>query len=214
MNYKAKLVEAGLKLSRSGLTVETWGNISIIDREQGVVYITPSGMPYDKVTEDDMVGVDLAGKVIEGERKPSVEMPMHVAIFNARKDAGAVLHTHSLYATAFASMGEDIPPIIDEAAQTLGGTVRTTEYALPATKKIAEQCIKALGKNGNACLLKSHGAVCIGESLEECFKVAVVLETTARIYYLIRSMGGKYATISEENIALMRDFALHHYGQK
>lgn len=213
MNYKRLLVDSGLKMYNSKLTIETWGNISVCDREKKLVYITPSGMNYTTVTEDDMVVVDLNAQKIEGRRKPSIEVPMHVAVYNARPDVNAVIHAHPLYSTAFSSMGEDIPLIHDEAAQTLGEAVRTAEYALPGSQEIARECIKALGKN-NACLLRSHGSICVGPDMDSSFKVAAVLEMVAHIYYLIRSMGGKYIPISDENIAAMQRFiATGGYGQ-
>ena len=214
MNYKKLLVEAGQKMYNSHLTVETWGNISVCDRQENLVYITPSGMNYCTVTEDDMVIVNMKGEQMEGIRKPSIEKPMHIAVYNARPDVSAVIHAHPIYSTAFSSMGDDIPLIHDEAAQTLGDTVRTAEYALPGSAEIAENCIKALGSKANACLLRSHGSICVGRNIENCFKVAMVLEMVAQIYYLIRSMGGNYIPISEENIAAMQNFIrTGGYGQ-
>jgi L-fuculose-phosphate aldolase len=214
MNYRKILVEAGQRMYQSQLTVETWGNISICDREKGLVYITPSGMNYLTVTEEDMVVLDMQAKRVEGFRKSSIETPMHVAVFNARQDVDAVIHAHPLYSTAFSSMGENIPLIHDEAAQTLGDVIRTAEYALPGTLEIANNCVKSLGTKAKACLLRSHGSICIGKDMDECFKVATVLEMVARIYYLIRSMGGKYIPISDENIAAMQEFIrTGGYGQ-
>jgi len=214
MSYKKLLVEAGLRMFNSNLTVGTWGNISVCDRDKNLVYITPSGMNYTTVTEDDMVVLDMKGQQIEGCRKPSIETPMHVAVFNARPDVNAVVHAHPVYSTAFSSMGEDIPLIHDEAAQTLGDVVRTAEYALPGTVEIAKCCIKALGSKARACLLPSHGSICVGRDMDECFRVAVVLEMTAQILYLIRSMGGKHIPISDENIAAMQEFIrTGKYGQ-
>ena len=214
MNYREILVDAGLRMYNSNLTIETWGNISVYDREKNVIYITPSGMNYSTVSEDDMVVLDTAAKQIEGHRKPSIETPMHVAVFNARSDVNAVIHAHPVYSTAFSSMGEDIPLVHDEAAQALGDVVRTAEYALPGTVDIANNCVKALGSKANACLLPSHGSICVGPDIESCFRVATVLEMTAQILYLIRSMGGNYIPISEKNIAAMQEFIrTGGYGQ-
>jgi L-fuculose-phosphate aldolase len=214
MNYRKALVESGLKMYNAHLTVETWGNISIYDREKGYVYITPSGMDYTTVTEDDMIIVDLQARYLEGRRKPSIETPMHVAVYNARPDVSAVIHAHPLYSTAFSSMGEDIPLLHDEAAQTLGDVVRTADYALPGSQEIAANCVAALGQKARACLLKSHGSICVGSNINECFKVATVLEMVAHIYFLIRSMGGTYCPISDENITAMQEFIrTGGYGQ-
>jgi L-fuculose-phosphate aldolase len=111
-------------------------------------------------------------------------------------------------------MGEDIPLLHDEAAQSLGDIVRNAEYALPGTSEIARNCVKAIGTKAKACLLRSHGAICVGTNLDECFKVATVLEMVAHIYYLIRSMGGNYIPISDENIKSMQEFIrTGGYGQ-
>jgi L-fuculose-phosphate aldolase len=213
-NYKKLLIESGLKMLSSNLTNGKWGNISVCDRKANLIYITPSGMDYNTVTEDDMVVLDMKGQKVEGNRKPSIEAPMHVAVLNARQDVNAVIHAHPIYSTAFSSMGEDIPLFHDEAVVVLGDIVRSAEYGLPASKEIAENCVKALGCKAKACLLRSHGSVCIGRDMGECFEVAFVLEMVAQIYYLIRSMGGKYIPKSDENINAIQEFVkTGKYGQ-
>ena len=215
MDYKSQLTAAGVRMKKSGLTVETWGNISLCDRSRELVYITPSGMDYDTIVAEDIVVMDLEGKVVEGFRKPSIEVPMHTAIYRSRSDVSAIIHTHPIYSTVFSSMGEDIPVIHDEGAQALNcEAVRTAAYALPGTGELAKNCVQALGAEANACLLMSHGAVCVSETLEGCFKVATVLEMMAQIYQLIRSTGGSYVPISSENIKIMCNFAKTQYGQR
>ena len=95
----------------------------------------------------------------------------------------------------------------------LGDTCRCTEYALPGSLELAEQCVEALGKEANACLIHSHGAVCLGADMEGAFKTAAVLEVTAQIYYMIQAAGGEPAGISPENIAAMKEFVKNSYGQ-
>ena len=213
MDYKQLIVDSGVRMYSAGLTVETWGNISYCDRETGRVYITPSGMDYCKLTTDDIVVVDLQGNVVEGNRRPSIETGLHVAVYNARPDVNAVIHTHPIFSTVFSSMGEDIPLMHDEGAQALGDVVRTAEYALPGTPELAKKCVKALGQEAYACLLQSHGAVCVSANMDGAFKVAKVLEMMAEIYYRIRATGGKYIPISDENIQTMKVFARTRYGQ-
>lgn len=213
MNEKTMLIESGKKLLHEGFTVETWGNISLRGAD-GLVYITPSGMDYDTCTEDDVVVLRLDGAVADGTRVPSVEHGLHRAVYAARPEVGAVVHTHPIYSTVFAAMGEDIPLLIDEAAQALGDTVRTAPYALPGTDELAHNCVRALGRRANACLLQSHGAVCVGRDMKAAFKTARVLEMTAEIYYRIRAVGGRYIPISDAHIAAMQDFIAHRYGQK
>ncbi|HHV30180.1 MAG TPA: class II aldolase/adducin family protein [Clostridium sp.] len=214
MNIKRIIVDSGIRMLNSGLTVGTWGNISFRDKESNLVYLTPSGMDYSAIIEDDVVVCDLDGNIVEGKRKPTIEKGMHLAVYKARPEVNAVVHTHPIYSTVFSCIGEDIPLIIDEAAQTLGDVVKTASYALPGSQELADNCIKALGTKSNACLLMSHGAVCVGETMDAAFKVSTVLEVTAQIYYMIKSMGKEYIKISEENIAAMEYFVKNIYGQR
>lgn len=213
MNYKQLIVESGKRMSGSGLTVETWGNISYRDKETGLVYLTPSAMLYDTIVEDDVVVCKLDGTIVEGKRKPTIETEMHLSIYRNRKDVNAVVHTHPLYSMVYASQGKDIPLIIDEAAQIMGDVCRCTDYALPGSAELAENCVKALGEKANTCLIHSHGAVCVSEDMDGAFKTAKVLEVTAQIYYMIEATGGKPVGISDENIKAMQDFVKYSYGQ-
>lgn len=212
MDYRQLVIDSGKKLLHEGFTVETWGNISVRGAD-GRIYITPSGMDYDLCTASDIVVLDASGRVAEGERVPSIEHGLHVAVYAARPDVNAVVHTHPVYSTVFSAMGESIPLLVDEAAQALGSEVRTAPYALPGSEAIAAGCVAALGQKANACLLQSHGAVCVGADMKGAFRTARVLEMTAEIYYRIRAVGGHYIPISPENIAAMQDFVAHRYGQ-
>ena len=214
MNYRKTILEAGKTLLHSGLTVETWGNLSQRDPETGLVYITPSGMDYETCTEADIVCLHPDGSVASGSRKPSIETGLHLAVYAVRPDVHAIVHTHPIYSTAFSCMGEGIPLFIDEAAQVLGAPVETCPYALPGSEALAKNCAEKLKGEGNACLLKSHGSVFVGKDLRAAFKVARVLEMTAEILTHIRSMGGKPDPLDPKDIAYMRDFALYHYGQQ
>lgn len=213
-NWKRKVIDAGIRMLSEGITIGTWGNVTVRDPETGYVYLSPSGMPYKTLVEDDIVVVRLDGSRVEGERKPTIETEMHLAIYRARPECNAVIHTHPVYSTAFSAMGEDIPLLLDEAAQVLGDTVRTTSYALPGSQELADECVKALGDKAMACLLRSHGAVCLGRDLEQAFGNSTVLEATAKVYSIIRSMGGQFDPISPENIAFMQNFVKNSYGQR
>ena len=213
MNYKQLIVESGKRMSGSGLTVETWGNISFRDKETGLVYLTPSAMLYDTIVEDDVVVCRLDGTIVEGERKPTIETEMHLSVYRNREDVNAIIHTHPIYSMVYAAQGKDIPLIIDEAAQILGDVCRCADYALPGSAELAENCVKALGERSNSCLIHSHGAVCVSGDMDGAFKTAKVLEVTAQIYYMIEATGGKPAGISDENIKAMQDFVNNSYGQ-
>lgn len=213
MNYKQLIVDSGKRMIGSGLTNETWGNISCRDPETNTCYLTPSAMPYNTITVDDIVVCDLDGNLIEGKRKPTIEKDLHLSIYRNRTDVNAIIHTHPLYSMVYAAQGKDIPLFIDEAAQSLGDTVRCAKYGLPSSKELAKNCSEALGPKSNACLLNSHGAVCVSENMDGAFKVAAVLEITAHILYMIESTGGKPNGISDENIKAMQDFVKYSYGQ-
>lgn len=211
MNYKKHLMESGKRMLRSGLTVETWGNISVRDPETGLVYLTPSGMPYERITERDIVVMGPDGERMEGDRKPTIEYGMHLGIMGNRPEVNAVVHTHPVYSQVFALLHEEIPPVIDEAAQILGGAVKVAAYALPGTPELAKNVVSALG-GGAACLLANHGAVCVGRDMDAAFRVCTVLEMTAKIYYMARCIG-RPAPISAALVASLKDFAENHYGQ-
>lgn len=212
INYKQILLRAGIEMQKRDLTVETWGNISVRDPETGHIYLTPSGMAYDTLKEEDVCVLDGNGNVIEGTRKPSVEKMLHVLVYQNRKDVFAILHTHPVNSTVFGVLHQGIPVVTDEMAQAIGGAVQCADYALPGSQELAENVMHALG-NVQACLMANHGAVCVGKDMKECFKVATVLETAAEIYQRALTIG-RPQEISKENTDWMRDFAVNHYGQK
>lgn len=212
MNYKKLIVDSGMRMLQSGLTVATWGNISVRNPETGLIYLTPSGMKYDTVTEDDVVVMNAKMEIIEGNRKPTIEFGMHIGILNARPDLNAVVHTHPIYSQVFACLNEDIPPINDEAAQVMAGTVKCAEYALPGSEELARNAAAALGA-GYACLLANHGSVCVGADMEKAFNVSTVLEMTAQIYYMTRCIG-KPIIIPDDRVKYMFEFVSRRYGQE
>jgi len=212
IDYKQLVVDSGLRMYNENLTVGTWGNISARDPETGNIYLTPSGMNYHSCVSSDIIVYDKTGKKLEGNRVPTIEKDLHLGIYQRRPDVNAIVHTHPVYSLVFACLGEEIPLIIDEAAQLLGSTVRCAEYGLPGTAELAEYCFKVLDK-GNACLLKSHGAVCVAGDMDLAFKIASVLEQTAQVYYMARAIGTPHL-ISDENIQAMQEFVRTKYGQR
>lgn len=213
MNFKQLIVESGKRMEGSGLTIETWGNISYRDPETQLVYLTPSAMAYNTISEEDVVVCKLDGTIVEGKRKPTIETGMHLAIYRNREDVNAVIHTHPIYSTVYGAQGRSIPIIIDEAAQIFSDVCRCADYALPGSEELANNIVKTLGEKANVCLAHSHGAVCIGKNMDAAFRVAKVLEMTAQLYCLIESTGNKPVGISPENIAAMQDFMKNSYGK-
>ena len=127
MNYKAYLVESGKRMLHKGLTVETWGNISLRDPETGLIYLTPSAMPYDTLTEEDVVVMRPDGTVAEGHRKPTIEVGMHLGLLNARPDINAVIHTHPIYSLrSLPACASPSPPL---------STRRPRPWAAPCTPR-------------------------------------------------------------------------------
>lgn len=212
-NYKKAIIESGKYMLSSGLTVGTWGNISVCDRENGLVYLTPSGMPYNTLDEKDVPVLKLDGSSVDTFRKPTIEKDLHLGIYNSFPSCDAVVHTHPKWSMIFACVRKAIPLICDEAAQFIKGNVECTEYALPGSKELAKNCIEKL-KTSNACLIASHGAVCVGANLKEAFDIATVLEYTAELYYKILSMGMNPAELSKDDIKFMYEFVHTKYGQK
>ena len=196
MNEKQQIIAAGKRLIHEGYTTHTWGNISLRGAD-GRIFITPSSMDYDLITEEDVAVLDLQGNILEGKRKPSIEKDLHVEIYRRRPEVGAIVHTHPMESLVFACMGEEIPMITDAAVMTLRDTVRTAPYGLPGSKELAVNCVQTLGDQAMAVLLANHGAVCVGKDMEAAFKTAKVLELTAQLCRKIRGAGGMPESLPE-----------------
>ena len=166
----------------------TSGNLSIFDRESGRLYITPSTYPYELMTEDDMVVVDLKGRVLAGTHRPSTEWQLHAAIYESFEQVNAVVHTHSPYATSFAANLMPIPVVLYEIAWFLGGDIPVAQSAVPGTAEVGQNCVRALRDRGG-CLMGNHGAVAIGADLAQAYTRAVYIEDAARVYSLALSHG-------------------------
>ena len=207
-----KVIETGIKMLSTNLTVGTWGNISCRVPGEDYIAITPTGMSYDTLMPEDIVVLDLRGNTISGNRKPSIEVPLHLAIYNARKDVQAIVHTHSAYATAMAVARKEIPGAVEDLVQIVGGNVRVNAYALPGTEQLGINTVKAM-EGRNAVLLANHGMLGAGRDLEEAFKVCQVVEKSAQIALLAQLMGG-VVELSQDDIDGMRKFYLDAYGQR
>jgi len=211
-NYKKIIIETGIELYKKNLTIGTWGNISALDPETGLIYIKPSAMDYNEINLEDIIVVNREGEVIEGVRKPSIETPMHLAVYNNREDVGAVVHYHSIYSSVLAVTGLSLPGICEDFVQIVGDKVICSKYALPGSKELAINAVVGLG-NRNAVFLTNHGTLCVGKDMKEAMKVSYVVEKTAQIYILSKNVG-KCKIISEEDIKVMQDFARNVYGKK
>jgi len=191
---KKELLDICMQMVKNDLVIGSSGNVSV--RLGDHVIITASSIHYIEMNKDDMVVVDMNGNVVEGSKNPSTETKMHLELYNTRKDAKAVVHTHSLYATAMAVLNEPLPPIIDEVVPKLGSEIRVSKYAVPGTKELAKNVATAM-EDRSAAIIGNHGAVCIGKTLKEALHLALVLERTCRIY-LIAKQSGTPAHLPEE----------------
>jgi len=193
MEYKkyAEMLLSGCKrMVAAGMTVGTWGNISVrIDED--TFMITPSGIDYSTLNLEDFVIMNMKGEVVSGKRKPSIEHNLHRKILQNRKDVNAVIHAHAIYSTAFAIAKKDIPAASEELVQIVGEGVRCAKYAL----------------------LVNHGAVFVGPSLDYAFIVAQVVEKAAQTIILSKLIG-EPNIIPHEDVIVMRNFLATKYGQK
>ena len=197
-SLKQEVLEANLLLPKYGLITFTWGNVSAIDRASGLVVIKPSGVPYDGMTAEDMVVVDLEGKVVEGKWKPSSDTPTHLVLYKAFPECGGVVHTHSRWATSFAQAGVGIQPLGTTQGDYFYGEIPCTREMTPA--EIAGEYEKETGNvivetfQGKdpaaipAVLVHSHGPFTWGKDPAQAVYHAVVLEEVAKMAILTRQV--------------------------
>ncbi len=183
---RESIVRYGRRLLEAGLVVGSEGNLSL--RIPKGLLITPSSVRYEEMRPEDVVLVGMDGSLIEGDRNPSVETPTHLAVYRARPDVAAVVHSHPVHATALAVLRKPLPPILDELVVTVGGQVEVADYAMFGTEELAENVVKALGER-KAVLMANHGLLTCGSSLEEAFQIAVLVERASRSYLLALAAG-------------------------
>lgn len=191
---KRQVLEANLELVRQGLVFYTWGNASGFDKSSGLMAIKPSGVSYEKLTVDDLVVLDLDGKVVGGRLKPSSDTATHIELYKAFPDIGGVVHTHSTYATAWAQAGKDIPSLGTTHADYFHGGIPCTDDLSP--EQIAGEYEKETGTaiirrfsgldpiHTPAVLVKNHGPFTWGKNPAEAAYHAKVLEEVAKMALL------------------------------
>lgn len=184
LEKRLQIIEAALYMQRSGMICGTSGNISL--RVPEGVLITPSSMAYEELQPGDICLVGLDGEVREGERRPSSEMPLHLAVYNARPDVGAVVHAHSEYSTVMASLCEVLPPVTVPGSEYW--PVRSIPFIMTGSDELAEAVSSALG-GGSAVIMAHHGLVAAGKDLKKAMTAAEYVEENARIAYRLRLAG-------------------------
>ncbi|MEW6182752.1 MAG: class II aldolase/adducin family protein [Bacillota bacterium] len=215
MNLRAEkareqVARAGVRMARAGLVIGSWGNVSYRIYHEDLAVITPSGMPYDSLQPRDIAVIDLDGNIVEGERKPSTEYELHTAIYRARPDIFAIMHTHSVFATAMAAAQMPIPPAVEDLAQLLGGEVPVAKYAPAGSRELAEAAVAALGRS-NAVLLANHGMVGAGTTLDDAFNICQIVEKAAKVFLWASLVGTPVVLSAREALALRQEY-LTAYG--
>jgi L-ribulose-5-phosphate 4-epimerase len=199
------------ELPRNGLVTWTSGNVSGRDPETGLVVIKPSGVRYEDLTPENMVVVDLGGKIVEGKLKPSSDTFAHVYIYRHRADVNGVVHTHSTFATAWAAAGRPIPPVLTAICDEFGGPIPVGAYARVGGDEIGQEILRSIGSSP-ALLMKNHGVFTVGKTPEAAVKAAVMVEDVARTVFYALQLGTPAEILPEEVERAHRRY-LEEYGQ-
>ncbi|MDI2029393.1 class II aldolase/adducin family protein [Saccharopolyspora sp. TS4A08] len=179
-----EVIDIARRMTSDRLVVGTSGNVSV--RRGDLVAVTPSGVDYDRLRPADIPLVDLSGEVVDGELKPTSELPMHLTAYTEH-DAGAVVHTHSLHATALSLLRDEVPAVHYQLAD-YGGAVRVADYATFGTPELARSMSEALrGRTG--CILRNHGTVTLGDTLTKAYNRARQLEWLCELWLTAAKLG-------------------------
>ncbi|BBK77908.1 L-ribulose-5-phosphate 4-epimerase [Clostridium butyricum] len=223
---KKKVYEANMELQRKGLVIYTWGNVSGIDREKGLVVIKPSGVDYDTMKAEDMVILDLEGNIIEGKYKPSTDTPTHLVLYNTYPNIGGVVHTHSEWATTFAQAGISIPAFGTTHADYFYGDIPCTrdltenEINGEYEKETGNVIIETIGEKNPleipAIIVKNHGPFTWGKDPDNAVYNAVVLDKVAEMAYKTMTLNRSIESVNQ--ILLDKHYLRKHgvnayYGQ-
>ncbi len=205
------LTDYGRRLLADRLTTGTGGNLSIALRSEGVIAITPSGISYEEIKPEDISLLDFSGRQLEG-RPPSSEWHLHLALYQARPEINAVVHTHSRFATTFALLHEPLPACHYLIGVARAKEIRVAPYATFGTEELARKTVAALGNHDRCILMANHGLLAVGEELMEAYNTALYIEEVAELYYRARCLGTP-VLLSEKEMdeALIR---FRGYGQK
>jgi len=204
------VVEYGKKMSSAHLSTGTSGNISIYNAEKGLMAISPSGMDYFSTQPEDVVITDLEAHVVDGTRKPSSEWALHTIFYKNKPEAGAVVHTHSVYCTTFAVLGQPIRAVHYVIGDANTDKVPCAPYQTFGTVELAEAAVKVCGQS-NAVLLGNHGLVVCGQDIKSAYSLACNLEYVAELQYHAMCIGTPNNLSDAEMAAVMEKFKT--YGQ-
>jgi L-fuculose-phosphate aldolase len=189
---RESLVNVGKQLYDHGLVVGTEGNISVRIPGTDKVLIKPSGVSMGSLKTEDFIVVDLDGNKVEGALMPSIETPLHTAIYRVRSDVHAVVHTHAPFATAFGIAGVEIIPLQVEMFLYIPNGVPIVPFELPGSKKLAE-AVQKLIRDFNAVILENHGIITVSSTIEEACLLNRMVEESAKVQFIAAMLGGKEA---------------------
>lgn len=206
------IVDYGKKLISDGMTNGTTGNISIFDRKEGLMAISPSGMPYQETKPSDIVIMDLDGNIVEGDRKPSSEHALHTIFYRKRQDVNAIVHCHSIYCTTLACLGEPLRAVHYQLAFAGVSELPLVPYYTYGTPELAEAAGKAIGDKAKALLLANHGMCALESDIKKAYDLALSCEWCARLQYMTEAVGRPHILTNEEMEIAIEKF--QGYGQK
>jgi L-ribulose-5-phosphate 4-epimerase len=209
---KQLVCDMNLMLPKAGLVTWTSGNVSGRDAATGLVAIKPSGVRYENLEPEDIVVVDLQGNQVEGRLSPSVDTATHLYIYRQRPDIGAVVHTHSTYATAFAAVGKTIKPCLTAIADEFGCEIPLGDYAPIGGEEIGREVVRSIG-GAPAILMRNHGVFTIGPDPLAAVKAAVMVEDAARTLWIAMQIGDPQPLPPDQVDALHRRYT-EKYGQR
>jgi L-ribulose-5-phosphate 4-epimerase len=210
-NFKKELVELHQELPKNDLVRWTGGNVSARDPKTGLVVIKASGIRFEDMKPKHMVVLDMEGKMVEGDFKPSSDVYSHIYIYKHRPDVNGVVHTHSRYATAFAAVGKSIPCVLTAMGDEFGGPIPCGGFALIGDEAIGKVVIESIGKSPSV-LLKSHGVFAVGKTAEAAVKAAVMTEDVAATVWLAMQIGTP-ESIPQEDVDKLHYRYTNVYGQ-
>jgi len=218
MDFPPELIESVWSFARQmvadGIAHRAQGNLSARDAASGLIAVTPSAIPYDRLQVDDIVIVDAEGQVVQGDWKPTSELRLHLAFYHARVNVGAVVHSHAPYATLFGVIGEPLPMILTEAAACLGAPVPVAPYCRPGSQELADSAVR-IADGSRAVILANHGLVTVGSDLPSAYDATLAAESTARTLWMARAMGVQVNLLDAKEVqAFSRAYQTGYRAQK
>jgi len=189
------------------------GNVSALDRESGLLAITPSAVEYTTMKAEDIVVLNRDGEIIEGRYSPTSEYPMHTLLYRRRPDIGAVIHSHAPMASVFAATYETMPLVLTESAGTIGHSVKVAPYTSAGSAELGEICLEVMGNDGTAVLMGGHGLLVVGRNLANAYSSTHGVEDNARVLIYARASGATPHIISDDLVGTIREQWLAGYRQ-